>query len=94
MKLEKILLILSTLGILILIFLTQTTTPTYKGTINSIQSSNNKIIIHLENSSTELILFNTQHLNLNKGDTINFQGREDTYKNQSQIIIDKIINQK
>ena len=90
MKLEKIFFILSILGILILILLAQTTTPIYTGKIISIQSSNNKITIQIENSSIKLILFDTQHINLNKGDIIEFQGRQDTYNNQKQIKIDKI----
>ena len=94
MKSEKILLLLSILGILLLIFLSQTTTPIYTGTIESIQSSNNKIIIKIENSSTELILFETNHINLEKGDTIEFQGRQDTYKGQAQIKIDRITQSK
>jgi len=90
MKLEKIFFILSILGILILIFLAQTIIPTYIGKIKSIQSSNNKIIIEIENSSTELILFDTQYINLSKDDIIEFQGRQDTYNNQPQIKVDKI----
>jgi len=90
MKLEKIFLVLSILGILILIFLAQTTTPTYIGEIESIQSSNNKITIKIENSSTELILFETSYTNLSKGDIIEFQGRQDIYNNKKQIKIDKI----
>lgn len=90
MKQEKILLFLSIIGILILIFLSQATTQTYTGTIESIQSSNNKIIIKIENSSIELILFETSYANLKKGDTIEFQGRQDTYKGQEQIKIDKL----
>jgi DNA/RNA endonuclease YhcR with UshA esterase domain len=90
MKLEKIFFTLSIIGILILIFLSQTTIPTYTGTIESIQSSNNKIIIQLENHTTELILFDTSYVNLSEGDKIEFQGRHDTYKNQEQIIIHRL----
>ena len=91
MKPEKTLLLLSIHGILSLIFLSQTTTQTYTGKIESIQSSNNKIIIKIENSSTELILFETSFINLEEGDTIEFQGRQDTYQGQEQIIVDRII---
>ena len=90
MKLQKITFILSLLGILLLIFLTNTTKQTQIATIESIQSSNNKIIIQIENNSAELILFDTPLTNLKKGDTIEFQGRQDTYKNRTQIIIDKL----
>ena len=93
MKLDKIFFITSIIGILILIFLTQTTTPTHTDKIKSIQSSNNKITIQLENSTTELILFNTQHINLTKGDIIKFQGKQNTYNNKTQIIINKITKQ-
>ena len=91
MKLEKILFILSILGILLLILIFQITAPTYKGTIKSIQSSNNKITVQLENSSTRLILFDTTSINLSKGDIIEFQGKQDTYNEQEQIIVDKIL---
>ncbi|MFH0711632.1 MAG: hypothetical protein V1889_00735 [archaeon] len=91
MKLQKITLVLSLLGILLLIFLAQTTKQTRTGTIQSIQLSNDKIIIQLENNSVELILFDISHINLSKGDTIKFQGRRDTYKNKEQIIVDKLI---
>ena len=92
MKLQKITFILSLLGILLLILLSQTTKQTQTATIESIQSSSNKIIIQIENTETELILFDTPFINLKKGDTIEFQGRQDIYKNKTQIIIDKIYN--
>ena len=91
MKPEKLFLFLSILGILSLIFLSQTNTQTYTGIIKSIQPSNNKIIIEIENSSTELILFETNFIDLKKGDTIKFQGRQDTYQGQEQIIVDRVI---
>lgn len=87
---KKILFILSIMGILFLIFLVQTTKQTQIGTIKSIQFSTNKITIHLENNPTELIIFNTPFINLKNGDTIEFQGKRDTYKGKEQIIIDKI----
>ena len=90
MKTEKILFILSILGILFLIFLSQTSTKTYEGKIESIQNSNHKIIIKIENSSTELILFEKRFIDLKKGDIIKFQGKADTYKDKKQIIVDRI----
>ena len=90
MKLEKILFFLSIIGILILTFISQTTATKYIGTIESIYSSNNKITIQIENSSTELILFETNSINLKKGDIIKFQGKRDIYKNKEQIIANKI----
>ena len=91
MDFQKTIFLISLFGILLLIFLTQTTKQTQIGTIKSIQYSNNKITIQLENNSVELILFDTTNINLSKGDTIKFQGKRETYKNKEQIIADKII---
>lgn len=91
MKLEKILFILSILGILIIIFLSQTTAQTHTGKIKSIETSSKRIVIQLENSPIELILFETNLPNIQEGDVIEFQGKEEVYKNQTQIIVDKII---
>ena len=90
MNFQKTIFILALIGTLLLIFLANTTKQTQTGTIESIQSSNEKIIITLENNPTELILFDTSYINLSKGDTIKFQGRRDTYKNKEQIIVDKL----
>jgi len=90
MKLGKITLILSLLGILVLTFLAQSQ-KTQTGTIESIQFFNNKITINLENFEPELILFDTDFINLKKGDKIEFQGKPDIYKNKKQIIINKIL---
>lgn len=87
---RKIIFLFSLIGILALIFITQTTKQTQEGTIKSIQISSNKITIQLENYSAELIIFDTNYLNLKKGDNIEFQGKRDTYKNKEQVIIDKI----
>ena len=90
MKSKKILFFLSLVGIFILIILSQTTKQTQTGTIQSIQSSNNKITIHIEDFEPKLILFDVSSINLKKGDVIKFQGKQDVYKDQEQIIIDKI----
>ena len=87
---KKILFILSIIGILFLIFLTQTTRQTQTDTIKSIQYSNNKITIQLENNPAELIIFDNLNLNLEKSDIIKFQGKQDIYKGKEQIIVDRI----
>jgi DNA/RNA endonuclease YhcR with UshA esterase domain len=89
MKLQKLTFLLSLLGILLLIFLTQTK-PIQTATIESIHSTSSKTIIKLQNHSTELIIFDTPLLNIKSGDKIKFQGKASTYKNQKQIIINKI----
>ena len=90
MNFQKTIFVISLTATFLLIFLAQTTHSTYEGTIESIQSSNNKIIIQLKNQTAELILFDIPYLNLSKGDKIKFQGRRDTYKDKEQIIVDKL----
>jgi len=89
MKLVNLTLILTLLGILTITFISQTK-PIQTATIESISKSNFKTTIKLQNKATELIIFDTPILNLNPGDQIKFQGKPDTYKNQKQIIIEKI----
>jgi len=91
MKSQKIFFILSILGILFLIVLSQTSNQFQTGIIKSVKYSNNKITIYLENKPTELVLFDTNFLGLKKGDIIEFQGKEDIYRGKTQIIIDKIL---
>jgi len=90
MKLEKIIFILSLIGILLIIFLAQNVKQTQTGEITSIKYSENKITIELENFEEKLILFDTSSLNLKKGDKISFQGKSDLYQNEKQIIVDEI----
>ena len=89
MKLSKITLILTLLGILTLSFLASSK-PIQTGIIESIQKSQYKTKIQLQNHTTELIVFENLKLNLQPGDKIKFQGKPDTYKNQKQIIISKL----
>ena len=90
MKFKKIIFILSLIGIILLIFLAQNSRITFTGKIASIKYSENKIVISLENFEKKLILFDTSTLDLKKGNIIEFQGRQDIYKNEEQLIVDKI----
>lgn len=89
MKIQKLTLIITLLGILALTFISQNP-QTKTAIIASIHQSNFKTTIKLQNHTTELIIFDTPNLNLTKGDKIKFQGKPDTYKNKKQIIISKI----
>ena len=93
MNKQKLFFILSIIGILILLFLATTSKPIIQGTVSSIQYGNNKITIYLENQDQQIILFTNQLLNLNKGQQITIWGKEEIYKNKTQIIADKIIKQ-
>ena len=90
MNLEKMLFIFSIIGILFLLFYTNKAQPIQQGTISEIKYSENKITIQLENQEEILIIFENMLLDLKLGDKIQFQGREETYKNEKQIIVDKI----
>jgi len=89
MKQSKLFFILSLIGILAIIILTQNQNP-ITGKITSIDYSNNKITIQLENHSNELIIFTSKILNLSINDNIIVEGKQKKYKNETQIIINKI----
>ena len=90
MKLSKILFITSLFLILSLTFLVEATEKEIEGTISSIDYSNNKIIIYLE-EGTQLVIFDDKILHLKKGDKILFIGKKEVYRRTEQIIVDKII---
>ena len=92
MNKQKIFFIISILGILILLTLTQIQKPVAHGKIKSIQYSNNKISIILENNPKEIIIFTNKLLNLKQEQEIIIYGKQAIYKNQEQIIADKIIS--
>ena len=89
MKPKNLYLVITLLGILALTLISQTQSSK-TATIESIQQSNFKTTIYLQNKTTELIIFDSPNLNLTTGDKIKFQGKEDIYKNQKQIIVSKI----
>lgn len=91
MNKQKLFFILSIIGILILLFLTTTSKPIIQGTIKEIKYGNNKITIQLENHNQEIILFSNKILNLQAGQNISIQGKQEVYKNKTQIIADKIL---
>ncbi len=92
MNKQKIFFILTILGILILLFLTQIKKPIIEGTISEIKYSQNKITILLENQETEIILFDLKQFDFRQGQKITVYGTQETYKNKPQIIADKIIS--
>lgn len=80
--------ILTLLGILTLMLLGNFK-ESQTGTIQEIKTSAKKTTILLQENDIELIIFNS-NINLQKGNIIKFNGKQDTYKNKEQIIIDKI----
>jgi hypothetical protein len=90
MNSRKIIFVLCLVGILFLIFLGQTVKQSQVGVVESVQYFNNKIIIELENSLVELVIFDVNFLGIEKGDRIKFQGRFGIYDDREQIIVDKL----
>jgi len=89
MKFQNLTLIITLIGILSIIFISQNQ-PEQTATIEYIHQTKYKTTIKLQNTPIELIIFNTPHINLTKNDKIRFQGKPSTYKNKKQIIISKI----
>jgi DNA/RNA endonuclease YhcR with UshA esterase domain len=90
MNLKKILFISSILGILSLTLISQTIQKEMEGIVEKITYSENKITITLENSQKNLIIFENKILNLKRGDKIFYKGKNEIYKNNSQILINSI----
>jgi DNA/RNA endonuclease YhcR with UshA esterase domain len=89
---KKILFIIVLLEILTLLILTQTIKGIRKeGVIEKIDYSSNKITLTITNLSKELIIFENKRIKLKEGDQIVLWGKEETYKNKEQIIVEKII---
>jgi len=92
MQKRYLLLAISVLAIFILLIISQSNKkPILTGEIEKIKYSNNRIAILLKNNNTEIILFTNKILNLKIKDKIEIYGRQEKYKNTTQIIADKII---
>jgi len=90
MNLGKILFLLSLFLILFLLLFSMMSQKEQVGTVESIQYSENKITINIEDSLIPLIIFESKVLNLKEKDKIKFTGKEEVYKNRTQIIVDRI----
>jgi hypothetical protein len=89
---QKPLFIASLIGVLILLAISHFSTPlTIQGKIQSIKYGNNRITIKLNNTPEQIVIFENEILPIKSGDQVYIEGKQDTYKNQSQIIADKII---
>ncbi len=63
----------------------------YKGQIRKITYNKNIIYISLKNHDTEFILFTNELLNITQNDVVTIFGTEEIYKNQRQIVVNKMI---
>ena len=112
MKIQKVFLILSILGICLLIFLSQIISPKtikmdelekstlknkgekiqIQGEIEKINYYENKVSIYLKGSEVEFVIFteNFQQEKMKKQEKMKILGEIDFYKNQLQVIVDKL----
>jgi len=103
-NLQKILLIISILGIFVLLlisyelkpreFSNQTNQPgdlTITGKITSITYHTNSISLKLENQNLEIILLENLLININKGDNVTIIGKLEQQSNQTTLLVNKII---
>lgn len=92
MKTERILLLLSILGIFILLILSNFNKPTITGEISKIVQTKNSIQINLENKQEEILILNKSILpeKIKKGDKIEIYGDRQTNLNKTTIFANKI----
>ena len=91
---KRLIFFFSITSIFLLIIISQKPPEIIYGKINSIEQYEGISIIKLTNYSLEIIIFTKQELNLSKNDMVIITGREQTYRNNQQILADKIIKQK
>jgi len=89
MKFAKITLILTLIGILLLIIITQNP-QTITGKIKTIKYNNELTELTLNNTNTSIIIFTNDFIDLKKDDKVLLEGKESIYKNQKQFTVNKI----
>ena len=85
---KETLLIISIILILLTIILSTTQKNIYEGDLKRITVYEKRTIILLEDFEEEFILFDK--IEINSCTHLKIEGKEDTYKNKKQIIVDKI----
>ncbi len=87
---KRILLIITIILIFIIILISTFQKNTYQGKITKIKNYNKRTIINLKNYSMDFVLFDNIRY-LESCNSLKIEGEKNTYKNKSQIIINKII---
>lgn len=89
MNKQQILLLTSFILIFTLIILTQNYRTSYEGKISNIETSSSRTIINLEDIEMDFIAFE-KIPNLANCTQLKIFGKEETYKNKKQVMINKI----
>jgi hypothetical protein len=91
MNTQKIFFLLALLSILLLLFIAQSPRkPLAQGAIQSIKYGNNRILIKLHNTPEQIVIFENKILPIKINDYLTIYGQQEVFRNQTQIIADKI----
>ncbi len=88
-NLNKLFFLISVLAILLLILIANSS-KLQEGTVKSISLFENKVEIALNERNETLVIFDKSFLKIKEGDKILFIGKSSEYKNEKQIVIERI----
>jgi hypothetical protein len=93
MKPERIFIILTIIGIIALLILSNYNNPIITGEISSIKTSKNSITLEIKNYSEEILIINKTQLpeKIRKGDKVEIYGNKQIQLNKTIIFTDKLI---
>jgi hypothetical protein len=91
MKPERILIILSIIGVIFLLILTNFNKPILIGEVKKIEQTKNSIKIELKNHPEEILIINkTKIEKIKEGETIKIYGDKQISLNKTTIFVNKI----
>lgn len=90
MNKQKIIFLSILILILILLIISQTQQQIVSGKITKIKYGNNNIVLSINNTQEDLIIFTNKILPLKLQQTIIANGNTQEYKNKTQFIVDRI----
>lgn len=90
MKIERILLLLTLLGIIFLFILTNFQKPTIEGTISKITSTDSSTTVALKDNPIKLIILNKTKIDISKNDFVKIYGTKQVGINETIIFVNVI----
>jgi len=93
MKPERIFIILTIIGTIFLLILSNYNKPIITGEISSIKTTKNSITLEIKNYSEEILIINKTQLpeKIRKGDKVEIYGNKQLQLNKTIIFTDKLI---
>jgi hypothetical protein len=90
MRLEKVVFILGLLSVLIICLVCFYKDTPLKGKVESIDFLDGRIVIKLVGNEEGLVIFSERVLDIKEGEEILFWGKEESYKGERQIIVERL----